>query len=107
MAYKNSKENISDIIAKVDGQGKQIEEQISITKLFIVVVAVTLVLTLTTTIVGLGGLYISAFNDKNSNNIITGDQIKELIVNSIYLQQSIMESKQEIQLLRAKNPYLK
>lgn len=109
MAFKlsSSKENIKQIAEKVDTQDKKIDEQISITRLFIIIVAVTLVLTLTATLVGLGGLYLSAFKNDDSQVVIIENQFKELVTEIKNLRENLTQTGQEIQLLKARNSYLK
>ncbi len=101
--YKKSSQsvdNLSNIVSKHD---EDISELKSITKFFIIVVAATLVATL----VGLGGLYISAFKEKvNSQN--RGSQDSSDLKNRFEENQKQLSDLQlRIELIKAKNPYLK
>lgn len=103
MAYQSPKQKLERLDNKVSDHDKEIAEQKVITKFFIIVVAATLVATL----VGLGGLYISAFKDVNSYPQNIDMQLRELRDHLGDIQKGLYENKSGIDSIRAKNPYLK
>lgn len=73
---------------------KDIKEQQQLTKFFVIVVAATLV----SILVGLGGLYISAFKNTAS---------KAEVEKIFKLQEDVNNYKFQLELIKVKNPYLK
>jgi flagellar basal body-associated protein FliL len=93
---KQVEERVNYVDRLLIEQNKELKEQKSITLFFIIIVAVTLVATL----VGLGGLYISAFNTKNENKKGEEDNILDLT-------KKVDQLTTDLLILKVKNPYLK
>lgn len=112
MAYQKNTVKLTDIKKDLDrhddilvNQTKAIKEQESVTKFFVIVVAATLVATL----VGIAGLYISAFHQEKSNFefISLRDELTYLRNKFESTDRELGEYKIKLELIKAKNPYLK
>lgn len=100
--YKTTSQKINEIGNKLSRHDKEIDEQKSITKFFIIVVAATLI----STLVSLAGLYISAF-EKSMSSANTDDEIRNLILKLDDTQKEMSDNNLKIELIKARNPYLK
>ncbi len=87
----------------------QITSNIELTRLFTIIVAATLVLTLTGTLIGLGGLYISAFNNAQiqHEDDIQKDTLDKVLNEMMKISEKTYANENQQKLLKQKNPYLK
>ena len=87
---------LTEVKEKVASHDQDLKDQKNITLFFTIIVGVTLV----STLVGLGGLYITAFNTKN-------DYVNSQEEHLYNLNNEINQLKTNLELLKAKNSYLK
>lgn len=108
MAYnkQTSTQKLTELQDKVDKHDGDIDEQKSVTKFFTIIVGCTLVATLA----GLVGLYINAFNNNSYVDRLLNDkslEVTELRRQISVTQSELVDTSHKIDLIKAKNPYLK
>lgn len=97
MVYVSSKQKFEEeFTSKLDRHALEVEKQKDVTYFFIVIVGVTLVATL----VGLVTLYISTLKDSINSNDSSKEKVDQL-------SNELLLMRMEIEILKAKNPYLK
>lgn len=103
MAYKNTtKDTTQALKEKIDDHTKKINEQESVAKFFIIIVAMTLVATL----VGIAGLYINAIHQSNLYNINSKEN-SDLKIELNTTREQINDFKRRTELLKSKYPWIK
>lgn len=103
MAFKKpAAQEYTQLQSKVDQHEKDIKEQRDLTKFFIIVVAATLVATL----VGLGGVYISAISQSDKYEVDTKEmaRVKSDLEDT---KDQLNELKINVEIVKFKYPWLK
>lgn len=96
MVYASNKQKFEEVESKLNRHELEVERQKDITYFFIIIVGVTLVATL----VGLVTLYISTLKDSINSNDSNQENVAKL-------SNELLMMRMEIEILKAKNPYLK